>query len=152
MTTRWVPAVRAWTNPVIEMYRVPMDQLAREDIAAAAAAHRELGGDYDGAVAEGLIERIGAEIDKRVDARLGQRDGPAQRRDDGPAQRGGGGQLNPGGRLSWEVTVLALGSMTIGGITSGALLQGRGPPAYSFIVLLIWIIIGVVNVAYARRR
>ena len=27
--------------------------------------------DYDGAVAEGLIERIGAEINQRVDARLG---------------------------------------------------------------------------------
>jgi hypothetical protein len=28
-----------------------MDQLARDEIAAAAAAHRELGRDYDGAVA-----------------------------------------------------------------------------------------------------
>jgi hypothetical protein len=47
-----------------------MDQAARDDIAAAVAAHRELGRDYDGAVAEGLIERIGAEIDKRVEAQL----------------------------------------------------------------------------------
>ncbi len=47
-----------------------MDQAARDDIAAAAAAHHELGRDYDGAVAEGLVERIGAEIDRRVDARL----------------------------------------------------------------------------------
>ena len=44
--------------------------MTRNDIAAAAAAHHELGRDYDGAVAEGLIDRIGAEIDKRVDARL----------------------------------------------------------------------------------
>jgi hypothetical protein len=55
------------------MYLLTMNRLAQEDIAAAAAAHRELGRDYDGAVAEGLIERIGDEIDKRVDARLGQR-------------------------------------------------------------------------------
>ncbi|HEY9243832.1 MAG TPA: hypothetical protein VIP48_17750 [Streptosporangiaceae bacterium] len=47
-----------------------MDQAARDDIAAAVAAHHELGRDFDGAVTEGLIERIGAEIDKRVDARL----------------------------------------------------------------------------------
>ena len=47
-----------------------MDQAARDDIAAAVAAHRELGQDYDGAVAEGLIERIGVEIDKRVQAQL----------------------------------------------------------------------------------
>jgi hypothetical protein len=52
------------------MYRPVMDQAARDDIAAAVAAHHELGRDFDGAVAEGLIERIGAEIDKRVDARL----------------------------------------------------------------------------------
>jgi hypothetical protein len=48
-----------------------MDQYARDDITAAAAVHQELGREYDGAVAEGLIERIGDEIDKRIDARLG---------------------------------------------------------------------------------
>ena len=52
------------------MYRNAVDQMTRNDIAAAAAAHHELGRDYDGAVAESLIDRIGAEIDKRVDARL----------------------------------------------------------------------------------
>ena len=49
-----------------------MDQLAKEDIAAAAAAHQELGPHFDGAVAESLVERIGAEIDKRVDQRMGE--------------------------------------------------------------------------------
>jgi hypothetical protein len=53
------------------MYRKAVDHATRNDIAAAAAAHHELGRDYDSAVAEGLIERIGAEIDQRVDARLG---------------------------------------------------------------------------------
>jgi hypothetical protein len=53
------------------MYREVVDNATRNDIAAAAAAHHALGRDYDGAVAEGLIERIGAEIDQRVDARLG---------------------------------------------------------------------------------
>ena len=48
----------------------------RADIAAAAAVHRDLGPDYTDAVSEGLVERIGSEIDKRVDARLAQR-GPA---------------------------------------------------------------------------
>jgi hypothetical protein len=52
------------------MYRNAVDQVTRNDIAAAAAAHHELGRDYDSAVAESLIDRIGAEIDKRVDARL----------------------------------------------------------------------------------
>jgi hypothetical protein len=64
---------------MIEMYLVTMDQRAQEDIVAAAAAHHELGRDYDSAVAEGLIERIGAEIDKRVDARIGTTDRGASR-------------------------------------------------------------------------
>jgi len=34
------------------------------------AAHSELGPRYDAALAEGLVERIGEEIDRRVDARL----------------------------------------------------------------------------------
>ena len=42
----------------------------REEIAASVAAHAELGPRYDAALAEGLVERIGEEIDKRVDARL----------------------------------------------------------------------------------
>jgi hypothetical protein len=53
------------------MYRDSVEQATRDDIAAAAAAHRELGRDYDSAVAEGLVDRIGTEIDKRIDARLG---------------------------------------------------------------------------------
>jgi hypothetical protein len=52
------------------MYRNAVDQMTRNEIAAAVAAHHELGSDYDGAVAESLIDRIGAEIDKRVDARM----------------------------------------------------------------------------------
>ena len=53
------------------MYREAMDQMARDEITAAAAAHRELGPQYDEAVAESLVDRIGEEIDRRVDARMG---------------------------------------------------------------------------------
>jgi hypothetical protein len=42
------------------------------EIRASVGAHADLGPDYDDGVAEGLVERIGAEIDKRIDARLGQ--------------------------------------------------------------------------------
>jgi hypothetical protein len=60
-----------WTLSVDEMYLVAMDQQTRDDILAATAAHAELGPGYDHAIAEGLVERIGNEIDKRVDARIG---------------------------------------------------------------------------------
>jgi len=122
-----------------EMYLVSMDQLARENIAASAAVHHELGRDYDDAVAEGLVERIGEEIDKRVDARLGQRGEP-------PAQRATAGPLSPSNRSTWPGVVLALGSMLIGGITAANVLSSAAA------VALIWIVIGVINVAYARRR
>jgi hypothetical protein len=130
-----------------------MDQLAREDIAAAAAAHHELGREYDGAVAEGLIERIGEEIDKRVDARLGHRgDGPAQRQR--PAYHDRGGQLSSAGRPAWSVIVLAFGSMGFGIGAAGAVLSigHQSSGGADVLVALIWIIIGVINVAYARRR
>jgi hypothetical protein len=42
------------------------------EIRASVAAHADLGPGYEDAVAEGLVERIGAEIDKRIDARLSQ--------------------------------------------------------------------------------
>ncbi len=42
------------------------------EIRASVAAHHDLGPGYDDVVAEGLVERIGEEIDKRIDARLGQ--------------------------------------------------------------------------------
>ena len=131
------------------MYRVAMDQLARDDIAAAAAAHRELGREYDGAVAESLVERIGAEIDKRVDARA--------------AQRARGSQPPPATRPPWTVIILGLGSMGIGlgaaGVALNAGVSVTGNSVHNAVssgqialVALIWIIIGVINVAYARRR
>jgi hypothetical protein len=49
---------------------VPVNADEREEITASVAAHAELGPRYEAAVAEGLVERIGEEIDKRVDARL----------------------------------------------------------------------------------
>jgi len=45
------------------------------EIRASMGAHHDLGPEYDDAVAEGLVERIGAEIDKRIEAQL-RRYGP----------------------------------------------------------------------------
>src|SRR2546430_13837553 len=56
------------------------------EIRASVGAHADLGPGYEDAVAEGLVERIGAEIDKRIDARLAQT-GPVQA---GPVQVGTG--------------------------------------------------------------
>src|SRR5215472_12155315 len=125
-----------------------MDQLAREDIAAAAAAHQELGPHFDGAVAESLVERIGAEIDKRVDARIGEHGGRRTK----PAKRAEGGLAAP---LSWPATILALGSMGLGtGVTAVVLNAGGGTTTSGqvFLALVIWIIVGAINISHARRR
>ena len=72
------------------MYRVSVDEATRNDIAAATAAHHELGRDYDDAVAESLVDRIGTEIDKRIDARL--RTGPSGSRPPAESSQSGKGQ------------------------------------------------------------
>ena len=136
-----------------------MDDVAQQDITAAAAAHTELGRAYDGPVAEGLVERISSEIDKQVDARL--------------AQRG----VQPG-RAVWANVAMGLGSVGLGiGATAVVLRSwpssGVAPKAVldlgSFhaslmtstnsvstaqvvLIVLIWAVIAVVNIVYARRR
>jgi hypothetical protein len=125
----------------------------RDEVRASAAAHHDLGPGYDTAVAEGLVERIGEEIDRRVDARLfGHLQAPAH----APAPTRPRRVREPG-RLGVGSVFLALGSMglAIGG-TAAVLHPGYSPPGtVSFgqvvLVALIWIIIGLVNVSYARR-
>ncbi|HYB14066.1 MAG TPA: hypothetical protein VEF71_01135 [Streptosporangiaceae bacterium] len=58
--------------------------LSRQEIHAAAAAHDELGPEYSDAVVASFLEKVGKEIDARVDARLagmGQPAPPAERDD-----------------------------------------------------------------------
>jgi hypothetical protein len=122
----------------------------REEVRASAAAHRDLGPGYDTAVAEGLVERIGEEIDRRVDARLfgqlGTAAPPRPRRVPAPGQLGIGRVL------------LGLGSMGLAvGATAAVLHPGGNAPGYlSFgqvvLVALIWIVIGAINIAYANRN
>jgi hypothetical protein len=132
-----------------------VDQHTRDEIAAAGAAHRELGPGYDDAVAEGLVERISAEIDRRVDARLAQYGArPAQQIPPEPpagppAPRTPSGQVSHPASHTWPTILLALGSMTIGGFTAAAVINSSGSAA---LAAFIWIIIGVINVAYVRRH
>ena len=51
-----------------------------EEIAASVGAHRDLGPAYDDVVAAGLVERIGAEVNRRVNERISStRATPGQR-------------------------------------------------------------------------
>ena len=125
----------------------------RDEVRASAAAHRDLGPGYDTAVAEGLVERIGEEIDKRVDARLY---GLMQQQSPPPPRPRPRREPAPG-RVGFGAVALALGSMGMAiGATAAVLHPGDSPGQVSggaaVLIALIWIVIGVVNVAYARYR
>jgi hypothetical protein len=172
---------------VAATYREAVNADEREEIAASVAAHAELGPRYDGAVAEGLVERIGEEIDRRVDARLrslgqqqpapssvprqeylspGQQIVPSGYQGNGhPAPGPGPGSAVPGpGTASAAPAVpprsngvtgmiLGLGSMGLGvGATSVVVSHHVAAAAAVFMVLLIWLAIAVINIAYAQRR
>jgi hypothetical protein len=141
----------------------------RDEITASVAAHSELGSRYDSAVAEGLVERIGDEIDRRIDARLGGHPQPGR-----PAQGGnnripayqGPAAPTPSmpaaappppavprrvGGLSGMV--LGLGSMGLGvGATAVVVGHHVESVAALLMVLLIWVAIAAINVAHAQRR
>jgi hypothetical protein len=52
------------------LYRALMGSDHEAEIRASVGAHQDLGPGYDDAVAEGLVERIGEEIDRRIEAQL----------------------------------------------------------------------------------
>ncbi len=206
------------------LYRADMGSDHEAEIRASVGAHDDLGPGYDDAVAEGLVERIGAEIDKRIEAQLRRYGAPygpyfappappppgAQ----GAAEAGTTGavgapgvsgvpgapgapqgypvpsayppagyhgypgypgypgyqayqapMLTPGyqaplpgrttsrsaGQRSVAMTVIALGSMTLGVAATAIVAHARNGGGQAVMVLLIWAAIAIVNIAYARR-
>jgi hypothetical protein len=145
----------------------------REEIAASVAAQQTLGPVYDQALAEGLVERIGEEIDSRIAAQVDRRlaaglDEPAPHQADPHlacrhvrrAQR----QAARSGRPSPLLAIGSLGAAILASLTvllssetnvttgSGGFTKS-GPSGSAFMLTaLIWIIIGVINVVYARRQ
>src|SRR5712671_2185318 len=130
------------------------------EIRASVGAHADLGPGYADAVAEGLVERIGAEIDKRIDARFAQTGAAGY-----PGYQGYlGPMLPPGyqlgpppvrpsqvGTRNVATTITALGSMAMGVAATAIVAHTGSLGGQGFIILLIWVAIAIINVAYARR-
>lgn len=119
-----------------------------QEIAASVGARRDLGGGYDDAIAAGLVERIGAEVDRRVDERISLYQG-GQSAADGAGSRDARPRpaARHGSPVSWQQTVLAFGSMVIGAITSGVVL---GHKEGSWPIVVVWLAIVVINMAIFR--
>jgi hypothetical protein len=144
----------------------------RDEITASVAAHQELGPRYDTAVAEGLVERIGEEIDKRIDARLGGQRQPGQRAQGGirsapaypeaPAYQGPAAPAPsmpaaappaPRRPSGFSGAILGLGSMGLGvGATAVVVSHHVSSAAAVVMVLLIWAAIAIINIAHSQRR
>jgi hypothetical protein len=143
----------------------------RAEITASVAALRELGSGYDQALAEGLVERIGAEIDQRiaaevdnrvtteVDSRIltqleryaGCRHQRRRARRMIRAERRAirAERADRSGRQS---IMLALGSMLVALSVTAIVLKGAPGVAAIMLMALIWVIVGIINVAYAMRK
>jgi hypothetical protein len=122
------PAWRAITDAVAD------SPLSAGELRAAAESHHELSPEYRDAVVESFVERIGKEIDARVDARLAQASAhPA------PAPK------------QFNVQMMALGSIALGIPISGIAVAAGSHPAGIWGLLVVWIAIAAINIGYAMR-
>jgi hypothetical protein len=141
------------------------------EIAASVAALQELGPGYDQALAEGLIERIGSEIDQRIAAEVDNRvtaevdrriltqlDRYAgcrhQRRQARRMVRAERREIRAerADRSGLQSIMLAVGSMVVALLVTAIVLKGAPGVAAIMLMALIWVIVGVINVAYAMRK
>jgi hypothetical protein len=141
------------------------------EIAASVAAMQELGSGYDQALAEGLVERIGAEIDQRIAAEIDNRvtaevDGRILTQLDRYAgcrhQRRRARRMvraerrvtraERADRSGRQSIMLAVGSMLVALLVTAIVLKGSPGVAAIMLVGLIWVIVGIINVAYAMRK
>jgi hypothetical protein len=109
--------------------------LSPEEIRAAAEIHNELGPAYQDAVIESFLGKVGREIDARVDARLAQ-----QQVAQPPARDRHGHSGSP--------MALAIISMVLGIPLSAIALAVGTHPAGIVGLLVVWIAITAINIAY----
>lgn len=116
--------------------------LTPDEIRAAAETHNELGRDYSSAVIESFLDKVGREIDARVDARL-NRYGPPPQYAPAPQQTRAPAERK---RRQWSPMALGFASL-IFGIPITAIVVNS--PAHLAGLVVVWVAIAVINVAYA---
>ena len=118
--------------------------LSAGELRAAAETHKELGPEYRDAVLESFVERVGREIDARVDARLAQAAVQPVAPQPAPA---------PPARQPKQFSPLAmaLGSIALGIPITAIVVSAGNHPTGIWGLLVVWIAIAVINVAYAGK-
>jgi hypothetical protein len=109
--------------------------MSPEEIRAAAEVHNELGPGYRDAVIESFLDKVGREIDARVDARLTQPQAaqpPTRSRHE-----------HSGSPMALAIASIALGIP----ISAIAVAAGSNPAGFKGLVV-VWIAIAVINIAY----
>jgi hypothetical protein len=141
------------------------------EIAASVAALQDLGPGYDQALAEGLVERIGAEIDKRIAAEIDNRvtaevdsriltqlDRYAgcrhQRRRARRMTRAERRMIRAerADRSGLQSNILTLGSVLVTLLVTAIVLKGSPGMAAVTLMALVWVVVGIINVAFAVRK
>jgi hypothetical protein len=119
--------------------------LSAGELRAAAETHKELPPEYRDAVLESFVDRVGREIDARVDARLAH----AAARPVGPQP--GPATPAPRAQKPFSPMAMALGSIALG-IPISAIAAAAGThPAGIWGLLVVWIAIAAINLGYAAR-
>jgi peptidoglycan/LPS O-acetylase OafA/YrhL len=119
---------------------VSTSSLSPEEVRAAAEIYRELGPDYQSAVVESFLDRVIDEIDARVEGRTaaGATERAAEPRPARPPRHA-------------QPAVIALGSMVLGIPLSAVAAAAGAHPAGFWGLLVVWLAIAAINVAYAIR-
>ena len=133
--------------PTRTVYRgdVTDSPLSAAEVRAAAETHKELGPEYRDAVLDSFVDRVGREIDARVDARLAQAAGQplaAQRMAGPPAPR----PPKP-----FSVMALCLGSIALGIPITAIVVAAGDHPVGFWGLLVVWVAIASINWAYAAK-
>ncbi|MEW9549381.1 hypothetical protein [Nonomuraea sp. NPDC050783] len=106
-----------------------------DELKAAMSARRDLGPDFEDAIVESFLDKMGQEVDRRVDERLAQ---VAPR----AAARQGAGD---GQRLALAIVSLCLGTI----MTLAVMFSGDTPMSF---IVPVWVGIIIVNVVFNGNR
>ena len=113
-----------------------MSTLTPDEIRAAAETHSELGPDYQSAVIESFLDKVGKEIDHRVDARLAMARPQPQYPVQSPQQR----PAKAGSPFALAIVSIIMG-IPLSGINAGS---HGGLPG----LVVIWVGLALINIVY----